>query len=182
MLAVQMVATHFAATSALRRLKGSDTIPQQDSNGNLAVKLLRTFAAQTEALQRYRGKGQQKVTVEHVHVHTGGQAIVGSVSQGGGIMTKTEDNPMHLKTREPSRLRQAPRCLARTRRGTRCQSPAVAGKNRCRMHGGAAGSGAPKGKRNGKYCHGGFTTEAIDERRRLLSLIRESRDFLSRLR
>jgi hypothetical protein len=48
------------------------------------VKLLRTFAAQTEALQRYRGKGQQKVTVEHVHVHTGGQAIVGSVSQSGG--------------------------------------------------------------------------------------------------
>ena len=44
----------------------------QDSNGNLAVKLLRTFAAQTEALQRYRGKGQQKVTVEHVLVHTGG--------------------------------------------------------------------------------------------------------------
>jgi hypothetical protein len=84
MLAVQMVATHFAATRALRRLKGSDTIPQQDSNGNLAVKLLRTFAAQTEALQRYRGKGQQKVTVEHVHVHTGGQAIVGSVSQSGG--------------------------------------------------------------------------------------------------
>jgi predicted metal-dependent hydrolase len=30
-------------------------------------------------------------------------------------MTKTEDNPMHLKTGEPSRLRQAPRCLARTR-------------------------------------------------------------------
>ena len=84
MLAVQMVATHFAATRALRRLKGSDTIPQQDSNGNLAVKLLRTFTAQTEALQRYRGKGQQKVTVEHVHVHTGGQAIVGSVSQSGG--------------------------------------------------------------------------------------------------
>ena len=96
-------------------------------------------------------------------------------------MTKTEDNPMHLKTREPSRLRQAPRCLARTRRGTPCQSPAVAGKTRCRMHGGAAGSGAPKGKRNGKYRHGGFTTEAIDERRRLASLIRDSRDFLSRL-
>src|ERR1700704_4215858 len=96
-------------------------------------------------------------------------------------MTKTEDNPMHLK-REPSRLRQAPRCLARTRRGTPCQLPAVAGKTRCRMHGGAAGSGAPKGKRNGKYRHGGFTTEAIDERRRLASLIRDCRDLLSRLR
>jgi len=32
-----------------------------------------------EALQRYRGKGQQKVTVEHVHVNAGGQAIVGTV-------------------------------------------------------------------------------------------------------
>ena len=97
-------------------------------------------------------------------------------------MTKTEDNSMHPKSREPSRLRQAPRCLARTRRGTSCQSPAVAGKTRCRMHGGAAGSGAPRGKRNGKYRHGGFTTEAIDERRRLASLIRESRVLLSRLR
>src|SRR5262249_3645802 len=48
------------------------------------LSLIRTFAAQTEALQRYRGKGQQKVTVEHVHVHTGGQAIVGAVSQSGG--------------------------------------------------------------------------------------------------
>jgi hypothetical protein len=60
--------------------------------------------------------------------------------------------------------------------------PTVAGKTRCRMHGGAAASGAPKGKRNGEYRHGGFTTEAIDERRRLASLIRDSRDFLSRLR
>jgi hypothetical protein len=84
MLAVQMVATHFAATRALRRLKGSDMVSQQDSNGNLAVKLLRTFAAQTETLQRYRGKGQRKIIVGHVHVHTGGQAIVGSVSQSGG--------------------------------------------------------------------------------------------------
>jgi hypothetical protein len=83
MLASQMVATHFAAMGILRRLKGSETIPQQDSNGNLAVKLLRTFTMQVEALQRYRGKGQQKVTVEHVHVHSGGQAIVGAVTPGG---------------------------------------------------------------------------------------------------
>jgi hypothetical protein len=90
MLATQMVATHFAAMSVLRRLKGSDTIPQQDSNGNLAAKLLRTFTMQVEALQRYRGKGQQKVTVEHVHVHAGGQAIVGPVTAGGGGTGRTE--------------------------------------------------------------------------------------------
>jgi hypothetical protein len=59
-------------------------------------------------------------------------------------MTKTEDNPMHLKPREPSRLRRAPRCLARTRRGTPCQSPAVAGKTRCRMHGGKADAAAKR--------------------------------------
>ena len=90
---------HFAATRALRRLKGTDMVSQQDSNGNLAVKLLRTFAAQTEVLQRYRGKGQQKVTVEHVHVHTGGQAIVGSVNQSGRGRDNDENrgHPMHLK-------------------------------------------------------------------------------------
>jgi hypothetical protein len=91
MLATQMVATHFAAMSVLRRLTGSETVRQQDSNGNLAVKLLRTFTMQVEALQRYRGKGQQKVTVEHVHVHAGGQAIVGAVNPGGGGHKKMEE-------------------------------------------------------------------------------------------
>ena len=43
------------------------------------TKLLRTFASLTEALNRYRGKGEQRMTVEHVHVYPGGQAIVGQV-------------------------------------------------------------------------------------------------------
>jgi len=93
MLATQMVATHFAAITLLRRLKGAENIPQQASAGSLAVKLLRTYAMQLEALQRYRGKGQQKVTVEHVHVHSGGQAIVGNVTPGGGVSSKLEDRP-----------------------------------------------------------------------------------------
>src|SRR5919205_3129117 len=80
MLATQMVATHFAAITLLRRLKGAENIPQQASAGSLAVKLLRTYTMQIEALQRYRGKGQQRVTVEHVHVHQGGQAVVGGVA------------------------------------------------------------------------------------------------------
>ena len=93
MLATQMVGTHFAAMTLLRRLKGVENIPQQDSAGGLAVKLLRTFTMQMEALQRYRGKGQQRVTVEHVHVHQGGQAIVGNVTPGGGVPSKLEDQP-----------------------------------------------------------------------------------------
>jgi hypothetical protein len=88
MLATQMVATHVAAIRALRRLRGSDTVAQQDSNGNLAVKLLRTYTMQLEALQRYRGKGQQKVTVEHVHVNAGGQAIVCTVDSSAAKKSK----------------------------------------------------------------------------------------------
>jgi hypothetical protein len=98
---------------------------------------------------------------------------------GRGIVQRVRDLAQAVKARFESR---APRCLARTRRGTPCRAPTVAGKRRCRMHGGAAGSRAPKGKRNGKYHHGGFTLEAIDERRRLAALIRDSRDFLPRLR
>ena len=49
-----------------------------------AAKLLRVFREQLQALQRYRGKGQQKVTVEHVHVHAGGQAIGGCVEAPRG--------------------------------------------------------------------------------------------------
>jgi hypothetical protein len=47
-----------------------------------------------EALSRHRGKGQQKVTVEHVHVHAGGQAIVGNVGiPVGGVRSKSEEQP-----------------------------------------------------------------------------------------
>jgi hypothetical protein len=95
MLASQMVATHFASMRAMRNLKNSDTVAAQDSNGNIAIKLMRTYTMQIEALNRYRGKGQQKMTVEHIHVHAGGQAIVGQVSnnKGGGAISKTMEQP-----------------------------------------------------------------------------------------
>jgi hypothetical protein len=91
MLAAQMVATHGAAMELLRRAMQAEYRHNLQDAGNLAVKFLRTYAAQLEALQRYRGKGQQKVTVEHVHVHQGGQAIVGNVEarRGVGASSKT---------------------------------------------------------------------------------------------
>jgi hypothetical protein len=55
------------------------------------------IATLLEALNRHRGKGQQKVTVEHVHVHAGGQAVVGMVeTPGGGDRRKSEDQPHAL--------------------------------------------------------------------------------------
>ena len=84
MLATQMVATHTAIITTLRRQKQSETLLERERYGNLAVKVLRTFTAQVEALQRHRGKGQQHIRVEHVDVHAGGQAIVGAVTAGEG--------------------------------------------------------------------------------------------------
>jgi hypothetical protein len=49
----------------------------------------------------------------------------------------------------------------------------AAGKRRCRMHGGAAGSGGPKGPRNGNYKHGRYTAETMATRRWLRERIRE---------
>jgi hypothetical protein len=85
MLAVQMVGIHAANVECLRRadVPGQSTEVRQ-ANLSQANRLARTFAAQMEALNRHRGKGQQKVTVEHVHVHQGGQAIVGNVEKGEG--------------------------------------------------------------------------------------------------
>jgi uncharacterized protein YjcR len=72
------------------------------------------------------------------------------------------------------------RCGARTRSGKPCRSPAVSGKRRCRMHGGAPGSGAPRGNKNA-LKHGFFTREAIAERRQLRQLIRQSRNLLLKI-
>ena len=52
-----------------------DNFPQQDSASNAFNKLARTFAVELEALKRYRTGGEQRVTVQHVTVNEGGQAI-----------------------------------------------------------------------------------------------------------
>ena len=81
MLAAQMAAVHMAVMTFSRRLAHVDNIQQQDSAERALNKLTRTFAAQMETLKRYRTGGEQKVTVHHVTVNEGGQAIVGTVEQ-----------------------------------------------------------------------------------------------------
>jgi hypothetical protein len=84
------------------------------------------------------------------------------------------DHPRNTKA-----MRESLRCGAKTRRGPACRAPAVAGKKRCRMHGGAEGTGAPMGNQNA-LKHGHYTREAIAERRALRELIREARATLVR--
>jgi hypothetical protein len=91
MIAAQLLAAHNAAMECYRRaMIGEQTFEGRRENLSQANKLSRTYAVLLEALNRHRGKGQQKVTVEHVHVHAGGQAIVGSVTPGGNGTEKTE--------------------------------------------------------------------------------------------
>ena len=87
MLAAQLVATHMAAMDCYKHLNKTNDRNTHAYHLNQVDKLSRTYVALVEALNRHRGKGQQKVTVEHVHVHQGGQAIVGHVEhkrEGGG--------------------------------------------------------------------------------------------------
>jgi len=81
MLAAQMIAVHEAGLMFLNRATHGQYEDSVQANVQRAIRLMRVFAEQLEALQRLRGKtGQQKVTVEHVHVHEGGKAIVGNVA------------------------------------------------------------------------------------------------------
>jgi hypothetical protein len=85
LLAIQMTGVHFAALKFLKDAAFKDqTFEGQDANVLRATRLMRLFNEQLDAMAKLKGKsGQQKVTVEHVHVNAGGQAIVGAVAAGG---------------------------------------------------------------------------------------------------
>ena len=105
MLAVQMVVTHELAMQVALRSMRVDQVRQFDSAGNMAVKLLRTFTMQVEALAKLQRGGEQVVKV--VHVHPGAQAIVGNVTTGangatgGGGANETQHRP-HAKGELPA--------------------------------------------------------------------------------
>ena len=75
----------------------------------------------------------------------------------------------------------APRCVARTRKGSRCGCPAVHGKRRCRMHGGLStgprtAEGLARSKR-ARWKHGLYSAEAREEMARFRELLRECKEL-----
>jgi hypothetical protein len=82
--------------------------------------------------------------------------------------------------RNTAAMHASPRCGARTRTGRACMSPAVGGMNRCRMHGGAPGSGAALGNRNA-FKHGHYAQAAYDVRRQVRDLARLARQVAREL-
>ena len=104
MLSAQLIAIHNASMECCRRaMLGNQTFEGRHESLNQANKLSRTYAALTDALDRHRGKGQQRITVEHVNVHAGGQAIVGAVTPRDGRSRRSEEQTRATReiTNEP---------------------------------------------------------------------------------
>jgi hypothetical protein len=94
MIAAQAMAAHHASMECSRRAMVPDQ-PFEAAQGfrKAAANASRTFIELLSALDRKRGKGgQQVVRVEHVHVHPGGQAVVGNV-QGGDTAAVMQPAP-----------------------------------------------------------------------------------------
>jgi hypothetical protein len=111
MLAAHMAVTNIALFELVARTRGavaghlyqSSGIKRLGILGNLTTKFMRTFAMQVEALARKRHKGEQNVTVKHVHVHAGGQAVVGNVSHRGGRgVTKNGQQAYERRRKNPT--------------------------------------------------------------------------------
>lgn len=96
MLVAQMLTTHHSAMKCFKRASscfGSSQIPTLEMGNtilNSATKLVRTYTMQMEALNRYRGKGQQKITVEHVSINSGGKAVIGNINSTKEIKTQED--------------------------------------------------------------------------------------------
>jgi hypothetical protein len=80
--------------------------------------------------------------------------------------------------RRLANLAKALRCGAKTRAGRPCRQAAVGGRSRCRMHGGAKGSGGPRGNRNGNFKRGLYTGEAKAARGVIRARVREIRALI----
>lgn len=116
MLVSQMIGTHGAAMECLRRAMIPDqTFEGRDSNLKHAEKLLAIYAKQIDTLNKHRGKGQQKITVKHVNVEAGGQAIVGNVeagkptsnTMGATALEDASEEPIDvIPTRKPSKIKK----------------------------------------------------------------------------
>src|SRR5262249_1952730 len=80
--------------------------------------------------------------------------------------------------RRLANLAKARRCGAKTRAGHPCRQAAVKGRSRCRMHGGANGSGGPRGNRNANFKHGLYTDETKTTRKFMREKVREIKALL----
>jgi hypothetical protein len=105
MLALQMVGAHHAAMECLRRaMIEKQSVEARNQNLGHAQKLMTLYANQLAALDKHRGKGQQQVTVRHVNVEAGGQAILGNVNAAASAIddAATRSQPIAAQAALPA--------------------------------------------------------------------------------
>lgn len=88
MIATQMLSIHHLQQMSIALANASDHNTNRQYHTNAAVKLANSFIQQAILLAKLQGNGGQKIIVEHVEVHNGGQAVVGNFSG----TTPTENN------------------------------------------------------------------------------------------
>ncbi len=84
MLAAQMLSIHELQQRAMTYANAIDDIELKKYYTNATVKLANCFVQQANTLAKLQGVGGQKIIVERVDVHQGGQAIVGNIQNSMG--------------------------------------------------------------------------------------------------
>ena len=102
MHAAQMATVHWATMKYIRQVGESRGALCQEIAVAMATKLARTFTAQMVGLKHYRTGGEQKVTVRHVSVSDGGQAIVGTVTHSALPESAENKLPALTDARQPA--------------------------------------------------------------------------------
>jgi hypothetical protein len=89
LMAIQIVATGFAGLKFLRQSQHNMDEIYIDVYGGFATKMFRTQSELIQSFDRHQRGNKQTVEVRHVHIHSGGQGVVGFVNgvgerEGGG--------------------------------------------------------------------------------------------------
>lgn len=83
MLVAQMTSIHRLQQRSVAMANEATIVDNMRYFTNAAIKLANCFTQQAAFLAKLQGNGSQKIVVEHVEVHQGGQAVVGNISGGG---------------------------------------------------------------------------------------------------
>jgi hypothetical protein len=89
MLVAQMLSIHQLQQQAISFANSAQQIENIRYFMNTAIKLANCFTQQANTLSRLQGNGNQKITVKHVEVHDGGQAVVGNIKSTSTNKVKT---------------------------------------------------------------------------------------------
>ena len=159
MLTAQLVATHNLHMRCHRLAAETESPEKLKDYGNMAAKAGRSFCGLMTTLSRHRGKAPAQVRVGDVVNESGEPTAAHAPATTSG--TVADEPPMRSAHPEANAL----------------QIAIGSGKTRCRMHGGATGSGAPTGNKNA-LKHGRYTAEAIALRREFQALMRQNRQLI----